>query len=50
MLCIINIKLNYSRSYFRVDSQVFGSSATGLALEDSDVDLVVLGLLVFNKS
>ncbi|CAD8163543.1 unnamed protein product [Paramecium octaurelia] len=38
------------KSYFKnCDTQIFGSSTTGLALKDSDVDMVVYGLQVFTK-
>ncbi|CAD8098117.1 unnamed protein product [Paramecium primaurelia] len=34
---------------FQVEPVIFGSSRTGLALHDSDVDMVVFGLPVFTK-
>ncbi|CAD8077655.1 unnamed protein product [Paramecium sonneborni] len=38
------------KSYFKnCDTEIFGSSTTGLALKDSDVDMVVYGLQVFTK-
>ncbi|CAD8208774.1 unnamed protein product [Paramecium octaurelia] len=35
---------------FQVEPVIFGSSRTGLALHDSDVDMVVFGLPVFTKA
>ncbi|CAD8156215.1 unnamed protein product [Paramecium pentaurelia] len=38
------------KSYFKnCDTEIFGSSTTGLALKDSDVDMVVYGLQVYTK-